>query len=166
MSTDDAALTIYIDVDQLKRDLAIELTDLNTAMQRHASLYVHYASIAVRARSQADRWKSALEVLESQLDSQYRSALKEENPKTTETQIRSAVVNDTRWKAASARLIDAQMQFRLAESAERSFEHRKDMLLQIARNQAKEMDGPLRVVTNLDARQRLLEAQQRNAAGG
>ena len=159
--SDDALLTTYVDPEQVKEDLHFDLTDLDGAMQKHASMFIHYAQIAVRARSQYDRWKSALEVLESQLDNHYRTTLKEENPKTTEPQIRSAVVNDPRWKVASARVIEAKTQHNLAESVERAFEHRKDMLLQIARNVAKENEGRLRVAHNAAAasgRERFLAA--------
>lgn len=164
--SDDALLTNYIDPEQVKKDLHFDLTDLSGAMQRHASLFIHYAQQAVRARSQYDRWKSALEVLESQLDNHYRTTLKEENPKTTEPQIRSAVVSDARWKAASARVIDAKTQHNMAESVERAFEHRKDMLLQIARNAARESEGPLRAANNAAAqsgRDRFLAAQTASA---
>lgn len=161
--SEDIAVNNLIDTEELKRDLHIEVADLNSDMQRHSAMYIHYACIAVRARAQADRWKTALEVLESQLDNHYRAVLKEENPKTTEPMIRAAVVNDPKWKAASNRLIEAQSQFRIAEAAERAFEHRKDMLGHIARNQLKEADGQLRVVQNQDNRARILEAIQRNA---
>lgn len=154
MSTDptaDVALTEFIDPKQVKEDMDIDLADLSSAMQRHSSMYVYYAGIAVRARAQSDRWKSAFEILESQLDSQHRATLKEENAKTTEAQIRAAVVNDPKWRAAQTRLLAAQTQWRLAETVERGFEHRKDMLLQIARGQLREADGPLRVIQNAAA---------------
>lgn len=161
MSTEDFALIQYIDPDQLKKDIAFALTDLDNAMTQHSALYVHYGTLAVRARAQADRWKSTFEILESRLDSQYRTTLKEENPKTTEPQIRAAVVADPKWRAAASRVAEAEAQFRLAQHAERAFEHRKDMLLQISRGQLKEREGQLRMVHNQEgasARERFLKA--------
>lgn len=162
--TPEAALTNYVNPDQLKADIAIDLTRLTDNMQQHASLYVHYAQAAVRARRQFERLKTVLEVIEAQLDGIWRTTLKEENPKTTEAQVRAAVVTDPKWRAASVRVIDAQTEFRMAEIAERAFDSRKDMLLQIARDAAREQAGPLRVVANNTNRERLTEMMDRSAA--
>lgn len=137
----DAVLKNYLDTDQLKKDLDFDPGNINEDLRRHTQLQNHYANMATTARAQSERWDSAVEVLESQLDNHYRKALKEENPKTTEPQIRAAVVMDVRWKNATARRHDAHTQWKLCENASRSFEHRKDMLLQVARNLAREQDG-------------------------
>jgi hypothetical protein len=157
----DAALTVYVDPVVLKKDMEIDMANLTDNMQKHASLYVHYATNAVRARRQHERFKTAFEVLEAQLDGLHRVALKEENPKTTEGQIRAAVVTDPRWKAMSSRVINAQQEFRMAEIAERAFDSRKDMLLQIARDAAREGQGQMRVMTaqtTEDSKARFLKA--------
>lgn len=157
-------LTEFVNPDQLKKDISIDITDLTGGMQQHASLYVHYATQAVRAKRQYERNKTALELLEAQLDSRHRQQLKEENPKTTEGQIRAAVVMDPKWKAMSSRVIDSQQIYRIAEIGERSFDHRRDMLLQIARDAAREGAGQLRVAANGAAKERLLESMERTAA--
>jgi hypothetical protein len=159
----DAVLSNYLDPDQLKRDLDFTQATINEDLRKHTQLQNHYANLAVRARAQADRWDSAVEVLESQLDNHYRKVLKEENPKTTEPQIRSAVVNDPRWKAATARRHDALTQYRLCNNASTSFEHRREMMLQVSRNMQKEMDRNLQVSGTPmtgpgSARERFLEA--------
>lgn len=159
--SDDALLQNYIDPSQLRQDLRFELTDLSESMSRHAGLFIHYAQAAVNARAQHDRFAAAFEILESQLDNSYRTTLKGENPKTTEPQIRAAIVEDPRWKAAQGRVIKAKTIWKLAEAAERAFEHRKDMMLQIARGIQRESEGPLRVVNNQAAannRERFLNA--------
>jgi hypothetical protein len=155
-----APLVNYIDADQLKRDMDYNLADISEAMRTHPGIFFHYASQSVKARAQSDRAKSLFEVTESVLDRRYRTLLKEENPKTTEPMIRSSVVTDPEWKAAHNRMNMAATIYRLCETAERSFEHRKDMMLQIARNMAKEQDGSLRVVKNQDSRQRLLDVMK------
>jgi hypothetical protein len=161
--SEEAALHKFIDADQVKKDIKIDHTDINGALQEHAGLYQHYAGIAVRCRSQADRMKQNLELWENILDREHRTRLKEENPKVTEVQVKAAVVTDMRWRSASQRMIDADEQYNYAKTIERSFEHRREMLLQLARNLAREQEGPLRVVVNQDARQRTLEAMARNA---
>ena len=174
-----AALHTYIDDDQVKKDVAIDSANLTAEMQNHASLYVHYATQAVRARRQVDRYKAAFEVLEAQLEAQYRETLRSEyeatiasDPKNkakapTEAQIRAAVVSDPKWKAMSGRVIEAQHIHKLCEVAERAFEHRRELLLQIARDAARQEAGPLRVMANqnaADARDALLRKMQANAA--
>lgn len=162
---DEVVLKNYIDNQQLQTDLHIDVANINQDLARHAGLYIEYGRRAVMARSQSDRFKTSFEILESQLDHHYRVTLKEENPKVTEPAIRAAIVNDPRWKAANQTMIAASTIFRLAEKAERAMDDRKDMLLQIARNLAKEQEGALRVTVNQDSRQRMLDAMARaNAA--
>jgi len=163
--TDDAAaLSEYVNPEQMQKDIGIDLTNLSGEMQHHAGRYVEYATKAVRARRQYERYKAVLEVLEGQLDAQWRTQLKEENPKTTEGQIRSAVVTDPRWRTMSVKVIDAQQVYRLADVGVSAFDQRKDMLLQIARDAARENAGPLRVVANLANRERLLETMEKTVA--
>lgn len=153
-----------LDEEQRARDVAVDVTDLDGEMQRHSALYVHYANIAVRCKNQADRMKQQLELVESVLDGEYRSNMKEENPKVTEAQIKAAIIKDARRRKAHQMFIDADTQYRLAQNVERGFEHRKDMLLMLARGQMREAEGSLRVAINQDARDRVLTAMQRNAA--
>lgn len=161
--TEDAIIHKFIDPEQVKLDMKIDHTDINGALQQHAGLYQHYAGIAVRCRSQADRMKQNLELWENILDREHRARLKVENPKVTEASIKAAVVTDRRWRGASQGLIDADEQYNYAKAIERSFEHRREMLLQLARNLAREQEGPLRVMVNQDARQRALDALARNS---
>lgn len=162
----EAAVLELLNGEQVAKDIEIDCTDLTAAMQRHSALYAHYANIAVRCKNQADRMKQQLELVESVLDGEYRSTMKEENPKVTEAQIRAAIVKDARRRKAHQLAIDADTQFRMAQNVERAFEHRKDMLLMIARGQLREAEGQLRVSLNQgaqDARARVLSAMQRNA---
>jgi hypothetical protein len=168
MSDDkETALIVYVDPEQLAKDVSIDIADLSGALQKHASLFVHYASQAVRAKRQYERYKVAVEILEAKLDAEYRKSLKaeaaeEEGPKSrsvkpTEPQIKAAVVTDPRYKAAYARLIDAQQIHRLAEIAERSFEHRRATLIQMAQDASREAGGQLRVAANQANKDRLLD---------
>jgi hypothetical protein len=166
MATDHevAPLSEYVNPDEFKADVAINMTDISTEMQQQTQKYAMYAMKSIRARRQYEIAEKALEITESQLDSQHRVILKEENPKTTEVQIRSAVVTDPRYRAASMRVINARSEHGLAQAAERSFDQRRDMLLQIARDAAREQAGPLRVVANETNKSRLLELMATKAA--
>jgi hypothetical protein len=145
-STPEATgLIEYVDPSQLRKDIAININQLSKDMEEHASRYVEYAIKAVRARRQHERYQLVLSVLEAQLDSQYRASLREENPKASENQIKAAIATDARTRAAKVKVIDSEQQFRIAEIAGRSFDQRKDMLLQLARDAAREGAGQLRV---------------------
>jgi hypothetical protein len=163
MSEDAALLKTYIDPEQMKLDINIDIADLNTGMQRQASKYAYYATQTVYAKSQYERFKAALEILEAKLDGLHRQALKEENPKTTESQIKAAVLTDTRYKNMAKQVIRAQEIYRLCEVAERAFDHRRDMILQMARDASKEREGALRVAANTTNRDRIMDAMARNA---
>lgn len=153
----------FVNPEQLAKDVSIDGANLSENMKSHTALYVMYATKAVRAKRQYERYKTAFEVLEAQLDSQHRTALKEENAKTTEGQVRAAVVTDPRWSAASGRVIDARMVYQLADIAVDGFEQRKDMLLQIARDAGREQAGALRVVSGPASTDRLMSAMERTA---
>lgn len=181
-STDTAAglLDRFIDTDQLKKDLAINVANISESLANQTQLFVHYAMATVRAKRQYERWKTALEVLEASLDSTYRRQLMDEasadgkeakKNAVTEPKVLALIRQDAKWKAASSRVIDAQEIFRLCEAAERAFEHRREMVKRIAEDQAREHEGSLRVMRNQDglsARDRLLSTMQAgaSAAGG
>lgn len=138
----------FVNMEEMTEDVKIDITNLSMELQQHASLYVMYASKAVRARRQHERLKIVLEVLEAQLGGQYRTTLKEENPKTTEGQIHAAVVTDARWRAASGKVVEAQQLQLLAEIGVRGFDQRREMLLQLARDASRERDGGLRMTSS------------------
>ena len=156
-------LNPYIDPEQLKLDQYIDITNLTDAAAKQQSLYTHYATIAVRCRSQYDRVKAQMGLIESLLDNEHRTALRVDNPKVTEAQIRAAVVSDRRYRAMVQKEIDAASLYRIAEKVEKGFEQRRDMLQLLARQQAREADGQLRVMVNQDARQRVMAAMRANA---
>lgn len=144
--SEDTGLTEYIDTDQLAIDNVIDRSDLTGAMQKHSGLYVHYAVQAVRARGQYERWKNAQEILEARLDGEHRTKLADEGKKVTEAQIKAAILQDPRYITCANRLIQAQQIMKFAEIGERSFDGRKDLLLQMARDAAREAEGQLRLV--------------------
>lgn len=170
-----ASLTAFVDPDKLGDDCKIDIGDISGAMAKQTQLFVFYASQSVRARRQWERWKNNLEILEAQLDSKFRKELIEDDvdskgktttKKPTEPQIRAAIQNNALWKAASRRVIDAQQISRLADVAERAFEHRREMVKAIAADQARERDGPLRVMANQSATEKATALVERMKAKG
>lgn len=157
-------LEVFIDQEKLKDDIKVDMTDLDTAMLQHASLFVYYASLAANARRQYERIKSAFEILEAKLDSEHRLKLKEANPKTTEAQIKAEVTTDKRWVTLQGKLIDAQHIWKLTEVAAESFVQRKDMILEIARDRRKEREGQLRVMEESAVKDRIAEQMNKTRA--
>jgi len=146
--SDAAMLERFIDPDQLKKDLSIDVRNISDSMAAQTQLFVHYAQLSVRAKRQHERWKTAVEVLEAQLDSEVRRRLVEEGTKVTEAMVKAAVCTDPRWKAGNSRLIDAKEISGLCDAAERAFEHRREMLKKIAEDQAKEWQGGMRIMAD------------------
>jgi hypothetical protein len=140
MST-EIELINYVDADKAREDVDIDMTDLTGCMARHPGLFSFYSTQAVRAKSQADRMKSRMELVEAALDRKHRQALKGADAKVTEPQIKSAVQTDPIYRETYKLQLDAVEMARFADAITESFHQRKDMLLQIARDAAREQTG-------------------------
>lgn len=152
----EIALKSFIDVDQVKADISINTSDLDSAMIEHAGLELHYAMQTAHARRQYERLKTANEILEAKLDAETREKWVGEK-KPTEAAIKAAVLADKRYSTAQAKLIDAQHIWKLCEATENSFRSRKDLLLEVARDRRKEKEGQLRVLEAQGLRDRTLD---------
>lgn len=139
-------VVFYIDPAQLKRDVAINPNRIDEAMATNAQTFVYYATQAAQARGQWERMKAAFEILESKLDNKHRKILKDDNAKTTEAQIRAAIVGDPTWKSANSRMIDCRTVYDLASDAKEAFMMRRDAILQMAKDQREERSGELRLI--------------------
>ena len=142
----DLSNTTLSPTEQIKRDVAINISDLDGDMVGHASMYVHYAMKTVAARRSYDGLKNTSEIRQAQLFAKHRSALLAEGAKATEAMIDAAVKTDVEYIKAQTDLINAQAAWRLAEVAESAFVQRKDMILELARDRRKEREGQLRVL--------------------
>jgi len=157
------AIKAFVDSDELKRDVRINPVDLDNAMIEHASLFVHYASQAVKARSQYDRVKNGFEILEAKLDAEHRERFASEGKKVTEAQIKAAMTADPRWSKGQAMVIEAHGIWKLADIAQSAFDQRKDLLLEVARDRRKEKEGQMRVLEGQAQRDRVSEILSRAA---
>ena len=144
-------LKTFIDGNQLKLEVGIDMTNLDQAMVTHAGLELHYATQTANARYQYERVKSVVEILEAKIDAEMRDVLAlaaevEKKKAPTEAAIKAAVLVDKRYSSAKSRLHEAQHIWKLCEAAENAFRSRKDMLLEIARDRRKEREGQMRVM--------------------
>lgn len=154
-------LNRFIDADQIKADVSVNATDLDSVMMDHASMYVHYGMNTVNARRQYDRIKNAVEILEAKLDAEYRDLLAAEGKKVTEKMIENAIKCDKRYSAAHSKQIEAHTIWKLCEVAENALIQRKDLILEIARDRRKEREGQLRVLETQEREQSLQDAKDR-----
>ena len=164
-SADDLALVNYLDFDALMRDAKVDQAGLSDALAGQTSLFIFYARNAVLARGQYERYKRLVEITEAALNNRWRQTLEKEAESlgttdakgvtkvraVTEPMVRAAVLTDPAYKALTARLLKAHEYMKGADMGERSMETRKDMVLQLARDASKALDGPLRVALNQNA---------------
>lgn len=153
----------FIDPDQVKKDLSINVADLDTAMAEHPGLELEYARATANARRQHERLKSAFDILEAKLNARYRESLSQGGKKPTVDQIANSVTGDKAWSSGRSLVIDAQHIWKLCEATESAFHSRKDMILEIARDRRKEREGEMRVMENTALRDAAL-ARIANAA--
>jgi hypothetical protein len=144
-----------LDPEQVKKDISINPTDLDSALIEHPGLQMHYALKTADARRAYERLKSGVEILEAKLDASYRDKLFDGGKKPTEAAIRNAVVADPQYATAQAKLIDAQHLWKMCEAVESSFHSRKDILLEVARDRRKEKEGAMRVMEDSELRDKV-----------
>lgn len=151
-------------IENYKQDIAYSISGegLNTALEQQPGLSIHYGMVSASARFILDQAKHQLEIVEALLYKEHRKVLIEGNPKVTEAQIKAEVTIDGRHRAAVARVADATLLHKTAESVMNGFDQRKDTLMQVARNAAKEQSGALRVMASSEARERLLDKMAAN----
>ena len=156
-SGDGTALKVFVDPDQVKVDISINMGDLDTAMIEHPGLELHYAMQTAHARRQYERLKAATEILEAKIDAETREKWVGEK-KPTEAAIKAAVLADKRYSSAQSKLIDAQHIWKLCEATENAFRSRKDLLLEVARDRRKEKEGQMRVLEGQEMRESVMKA--------
>lgn len=171
----DTLVQQFIDADNLRSDLHILKSDLSASLSTQAGLYFHYAEQSVRARQQLDKFKARLELVRSSLNRAYRTKLTEDakaagdpKPKITIDQIEAAVQLDSNFVKMQQAVIEAEAVFRLSEAAVFSFVQRKDMLVQLSRNDSSNAGTSARVTSvgssYLDASRNLRQSQQAGQA--
>jgi hypothetical protein len=161
-----ASISKFIDAEKTVTDLALNTETITQDMVTYPGTFYHYSTLAIEARHAYDLRKAAHSMLEKEVNTEYRTSLKEENAKTTEAQIDAAASLDPRIKAGVVRLLNAKRESELAACAAEAFSQRRDMLLQIAKGAAREQLGSMNVtaITAAAGKERLLEAMAANAA--
>lgn len=137
----------FISQEKLRSDLAIDIHDLDSGMMQQASLYSYYGTQYAKAQLQADRLKSMLELTEARLDKEIRRELSESGTKKTEGAIAAEIKMDDRYIEANNSYLEAKMVASMAKTTSESFMQRRDMLIQIGKDQREDRKGELRITS-------------------
>jgi len=138
-----AGLRTFIDPNQLREDLNFTHTNISAAMTRQASLFAHYSTLSAQAQFQADRADQQVDLIEAQLDQQYRDSLAATGVKITENVVKAAITKDPKYQSALTRKHEAKAIADMVKSAADSFRHRRDMLIQVGADLREEAKGKL-----------------------
>lgn len=144
------------EIDEIKKDVSINLADLDSAMIEHPSMFIHYAMKTVQARKDFDKLKNTAEIRTAQLFTKHRLALIDGGQKATEAMVDAAIKVDLVYVKAQNEVIEAQAKWRMCEVTESAFVQRKDLILELARDRRKEQEGKLRVLSERASRESLL----------
>jgi len=134
-----------IDPDQLHKDVAFNELELDNAMIEQASLHLKYGVLLSKIQRRMDAAKKRMEVLYAMLDREVRAAATEEKRKVTEKMIEGEILLNEDYQNALDSYHDVKAEHALAKSAFESFNHRRDMLTQVAKRLNVEREGELSV---------------------
>ena len=122
--------------------IARETIDQN--MIEQSSLYGWYGVLAAMMDDVVGNKKLDLAVLEAELyDEHKKKALETPGAKVTEGAIDSKIKQDERFIAATLDVLTARKNKNVFDAIVRSFEHRKEMLINLGAKYRKEMDGDI-----------------------
>lgn len=117
--------------------LTIDEANLNEDFVNQAPRYFKAAMNFHKAERAVQLEKQELEKLVAIKDSELRST----GEKTTEAYIDKAIKGDEDVQAQKKRIIDAELQVGLHQACMRSWDHKRDMLIQVGAVQRAEMQG-------------------------
>ena len=113
-------------------DLKVDKSNLSDEMEQQPSLYAWWASLAEYVRNQHSRKKFELQVLEAELDEEFRQEADRDNIKATEKWMEGKIHRDSRWKNLSGEVLDLRYKVGILDSATWSFQQRAEMIKALA----------------------------------
>lgn len=132
-------------------DMAVEThidTDpggVSEALANVSGQFVKWGTIEQMARRLVDRLESALEVMQAAKYKHYTELLTVRGQKATVDAIRSEITLDEERQELAEKLSDARHNLGVVTVGRQAMIHKKDALLELARNQRAEMDNQLAV---------------------
>lgn len=163
----------FIDIDQMRRDMAYSPADMGSAMMDQAALFAHYGALLSRASSQVEKAKMVLETAMAKVAKRIRSDAAIKGDKLTEPQLAAEVALHKSVIAMKIAVSEAKEIEQLAKTAVEGMRHKRDMLIQASVTSREEMKGELSLTmkrindeTNEQTKQRLLERRRQRQEEG
>lgn len=149
-SRDELKLTVKLDKTHkfdLNVDLDVNKTEINEELSGQPASFAWYATLHELAKSKVQTLKYQLELLESQLDQDFRKNwdAKVGNIKMTEASLQAVIKATPDYQELMETYLEAQKNQGILGVAKQAFEQRKDMLISISANMRGESDTELKV---------------------
>lgn len=141
----EAKVKTFIRQSELSEDISFSQNNLDSAMMSQPSMFSRYSMVAAKAALQADTFKVALERIEATIDKELRDAAIADGVKTTESGITKSTKLDPRYAKAVQDYNEAKMVAAATKSTTEAFSQRRDMLIQIGKDQREDRLGELRI---------------------
>ena len=124
-----------------QKELEIARETIDEDMMKHASLYGWYAVLEEMLEDIVSDKKLNLAVLEAGLYDKHRKLTIKDGGKATDKAIDSKVKQDKEYIDAFFMLSESKKNRGIFHAISKSFEHRRDMLINLGAKFRKEMDG-------------------------
>jgi hypothetical protein len=136
---------------KLLEDLSFSQNNLDDAMMNQASLFSYYATNSAKAGLQSDRLKVEVEYIEALIHKDLHEQAIANGSKITEAAITKMIKLDSRYMEAISNYNTAKMVAAAAKSTTEAFSQRRDMLIQIGKDQREDRLGEIRISAGNEA---------------
>jgi hypothetical protein len=118
--------------------------DLSTPMSKHASKVFKLGVMLAESEINLDRFKSKMDTIEKQLMKSYRNADKNNQVKSTESQLSERAQTHTMYLDAQEHFFEAKKLHLVVKAKYKSQLEKGTMLQQLAQHRRKELDAGIR----------------------
>ena len=122
-----------------KTYLTVDESTMDSAIQRHSSVYAFFGSVLSYAKKESDSLSVRLEMREAQHMELRRAELASQGTKATQGALQSYILTVQDLIDLRSLLLDAQHKYNLARNLITSLDHQKDMLVQMSANKRAEV---------------------------
>lgn len=152
MEVDSAPLVRqFISIEQVTKDTLINPNNVLNELLGLSSIFARYGLLVAKARIQRDGFKSRRNLLAAILEKNIRDAAIEAEEKMTNPQVASKVTGDRRMVEAELSLNEAAAVLAACTEARDAVKVKRDMLVQINKNQQTGMRAATPVIPNIPA---------------
>jgi len=149
MSDDEKARPVpvrnFIDGAQLRKDIAITLSDLSNVLVEQPQLRTHYGEQRAKAERQVNDLKLLMEAAESKVFRKLRDGFVASKEKFTDKLLENEVAAHPQIVAIKRAINEAKQILEIAKSAYDAFDDRKHMLIQLGAKDRAEMESEMRI---------------------